>query len=324
MPPMSSAEREQRWAVLVAHRDELLRLARSRTTSLDDAEDCVQEALTRAVQFEGLDLDRAGAFLATTTIRLTTDLHRSRQRQARLALKVEGLGVATHDFADDIADSALARWLHQQTAELSEQEQAVLSARVDGGSSRDAAAALGISLRAAESSLTRARTKLQSAWTKVAVVVGALWITARRHAAISVPLTTVAAVVALGPVLLLPSVSPAPSQAAPALVAPRVVAPAAAALHAAPRTAVAPAAPAATAVRRARPPAAPVAQPPRPPRAGGGGCREGCAGATLTDGAATLRVGPTEVVVAASDGLQAKVALAPHLPDLALRIDLFE
>lgn len=320
MPPISSAEREQRWAVLAAHRGELLRLARSRTTSLDDAEDCVQEALTRAVQFEGLDLDRAGAFLATTTIRLTTDLHRSRQRQARLALRVEGLGTLAHDFADDVADSALARWLHQQTAELSEQEQAVLSARVDGSSSRDAAAALGISLRAAESSLTRARTKLQSAWAKVAVAVGALWLATRRHAALAVPLTTVAAVVALGPVTLLPSVSPAPSQAGPVVVAPQAVRPPAAAL--APAAATADSTPTTTAVRRA--PAAAAVAPAHGRRAGHhGGCRS-CRGPQLDDTSAEVHVGTTDVAVAAADGVRLDVSVAPHLPDLSLRISLFE
>ena len=323
MPPITSDEWAHRWDVLVAHRDELLRLARSRTLSWDDAEDCVQEALTRAVQFEGLDLERAGAFLATTTIRLTTDLHRARQRQARLALRVEGLGAATHDFADDIADSALARWLHQQTAELSEQEQAVLSARVDGGSSRDAAEALGISLRAAESSLTRARTKLQSAWAKVAVVVGALWMTARRHAALSVPLTTVAAVVALGPVVLLPSVTPAPPEAAPAVVAPQLTAPRVTAPQVTRRTARPTAAPTATAVRRTSV-AAPVA-PARPRRHWHHGrCGQECDGPDLTDTAATVKVGSTEVVVAATDGLQVDVALAPHLPDLSLRVAFFK
>jgi RNA polymerase sigma-70 factor (ECF subfamily) len=199
-----AAARAERWDVLLQHRAALLRVARARTTCREDAEDCVQEALARAVEFENLDLDRAGAFLTTTTIRLTADLHRNRTRQRRIAHRVGGQAEVTGDLVEDITDHALARWLHQQTQALSEQEQAVLRARVAGDSSRDAALALGISVRAAESSLTRVRTKLQSAWLRVAVFLGALGLTARRTASVSLPLTAVAATVALGPVQLLP------------------------------------------------------------------------------------------------------------------------
>lgn len=209
--------RAERWQALIGHRDQLLRIARSRTSSLEDAEDCVQEALTRAVEFADLDLDRAGAFLTTTTIRLTTDLHRARTRQARLVDRVGGQGQAgadSSDYAEDIADHSLARWLHDQTGTLTEQERAILSARVAGASSREAAEALGISVRAAESSFTRVRSKLQGAWARVAVLVGALVLGARRHAAVTVPVAAVAVTVALGPVTLLPSTSPvAPGKA---------------------------------------------------------------------------------------------------------------
>lgn len=35
------ADQALRWEALVVHRADLLRIARARTTSLDDAEDCV-------------------------------------------------------------------------------------------------------------------------------------------------------------------------------------------------------------------------------------------------------------------------------------------
>lgn len=231
----------ERWPVLISHRDQLLRIARSRTSSLEDAEDCVQEALARAVEFADLDLERAGAFLTTTTIRLTTDLHRARTRQARLVDRVSGQGQAgadSTDYVEDIADHALARWLQAQTGSLTEQERAILSAKVAGASSREAAEALGISVRAAESSFTRVRSKLQGAWARVALLVGALALGARRHAAVAVPLTAVAVTVVLGPVNLLPSTSPvAPGRAQASTVvatsrpaAPQKVRPAAAAV----------------------------------------------------------------------------------------------
>jgi RNA polymerase sigma factor (sigma-70 family) len=205
--PVAYDERQRRWPVLLTHREQLLRIARARTLSPDDAEDCVQEALTRAAEHPGLDLERAGAFLTTVTIRLTTDLYRAQSRQARLMARVEGLGTLTHDHVEDIADRSLARWLAEQATGLTGQEQAVLQARVTGDSSREAALALGISIRAAESSLTRVRAKLQTAWARVAVVVVALVATVRRHAVLTVPLTAVAASATLGPILLLPGSS---------------------------------------------------------------------------------------------------------------------
>ena len=219
-PEVGADERERRWAVLLTHRADLLRVARHRTTTLEDAEDCVQEALARAVVHPDLDLDRAGAFLTTTTLRLTADVHRSRVRQLRLAEKVGYRTEVRPDLADDVVDHALARWLQAQSEQLSEQEQAVLRARVEGTSSRDTAAALGITVRAAESSLTRVRVKLQSAWARVAVVVGALTLTARRHATVALPMTAVAASVALGPVHLLPLTTPAPPPLSSPVTAP--------------------------------------------------------------------------------------------------------
>jgi RNA polymerase sigma factor (sigma-70 family) len=202
--PVDDRERQRRWPVLLSHREQLLRIARARTASYDDAEDCVQEALTRAAVHPGLDLDRAGAFLTTTTIRLTVDLHRERSRQARLQARVESQASVSADHADDVTDRGLARWLAGQAQALTDQEQAVLHARLAGDSSRDAASTLGISVRAAESSLTRVRLKLQTAWAKVAAVLAGAGLALRRHAAVSLPLTAVAAAASVGPMILLP------------------------------------------------------------------------------------------------------------------------
>lgn len=258
--PLSDADRHSRWAALVVHREQLLRVARRRTDSLEDAEDCVQEALARAVEHPGLDLTRAGAFLTTTTIRLTADLHRARQRQALLQARIQGQRVPSADHVEDLADRSLAHWLAQQATELSGQERAVLRSRVAGETSREAAETLGISVRAAESSFTRVRTKLQTAWTRVAVVVGALWLATRRHAQVAVPIAAVAVSVSLTPVLL-PSTSPvAPlhGQSRPVQAAAPAPTAAVVAVHAAP------AAPATTAARAVPAPAAPSPAAPSP------------------------------------------------------------
>lgn len=125
------------------------------------------------------------------------------------------------------------------------------------------------------------RAKLQSAWLTVAVFLGALGLTARRTASVSLPLTAVAATVALGPVQLLPHTDgPAPSRPRTAPSVRAAEAPARAAAPA--RVAVAaPAAAASTrpvAVPARRTPGAAPAGPtaPAPSRRPDGGHHEEC------------------------------------------------
>jgi len=56
--------RSDRWDAALAHRERLLRIARARTLTPEDAEDIVQEAMLRCVEFEATRKDSLEAALA--------------------------------------------------------------------------------------------------------------------------------------------------------------------------------------------------------------------------------------------------------------------
>lgn len=70
----------ERWALLVPHRDRLIRIARGKLSDGHEAEDCVHDSLIRALGFAGLESERVGAFLTTVVVRLCADRHRARAR----------------------------------------------------------------------------------------------------------------------------------------------------------------------------------------------------------------------------------------------------
>ena len=166
MPQASSGEPDSgppnsqlRWSLLVPHRERLVRIARRRLPSLADAEDCVHEALVRAAAFPTLDATRTGAFLTSTVLRLCVDHHRSRQRGERAMQRCVGAAVAASP-EESICDEAEATWLLGMLVTLRGRERQVLAARAAGRSTRQAAADLSISVKAAEGAFTRGRARL--------------------------------------------------------------------------------------------------------------------------------------------------------------------
>src|SRR5688572_2688906 len=75
----------ERWALLVPHRDRLIRIARGKLADRHEAEDCVHDSLIRALGFADLESERVGAFLTTVVVRLCADRHRARARARRTA-----------------------------------------------------------------------------------------------------------------------------------------------------------------------------------------------------------------------------------------------
>jgi RNA polymerase sigma-70 factor (ECF subfamily) len=150
----------RRWLLAAGHRDRLVRLAASRLGSRADAEDCVQEALIRAVTHPGLDESRMGAILTAIALRLCVDLQRAAARQRRLAARTAAREVpagAADDLAGGVCERAAGRWLLGRVAALGPRERQVMLARAAGLTTREAAGALGISRKSAESAFTRAR-----------------------------------------------------------------------------------------------------------------------------------------------------------------------
>ena len=82
--PAETQAAHDRWERMWSHREQLLRVARRRSMSLEDAEDAVHEAMLRAAERPDLDEERLGAWLTTVTMRLCVDRHRQVNREAEV------------------------------------------------------------------------------------------------------------------------------------------------------------------------------------------------------------------------------------------------
>jgi RNA polymerase sigma factor (sigma-70 family) len=154
-------ERERRWAAVTAHRERLLRLSRARCANRQDAEDCVQEAMLRCVEFENLDEERLGAFLTTVTLRLCADLHRGRTRGDRLSRRLAAYSSVEPGPEDAVCDRAESIWLSRHVDTLPVRQREIVHARAAGQSCGAVAEQLRMSYAAIESALSRARRTLR-------------------------------------------------------------------------------------------------------------------------------------------------------------------
>ena len=203
--------RPELWAALLAERDRAERVARARCRSHQDAEDCVQEAMARVAAMPNVDLARIGPLISTVVAHLAVDTHRRAARQQRAEPRLGVLVRHEPSPEEQVCDVHEARWLQKSAASLPSQDRAVLEARAAGHSAREAADLLELSYKAAESSFTRARAKMQAIWRSTAAAIGILWAahTRRPRAAVTAGALATAAVM-----LLMPWVS-VPGDAAP-------------------------------------------------------------------------------------------------------------
>lgn len=147
------------WAMSEEHRERLMRIARRRTFSREDAEDIVQEAMLRVATFTDLDPERLGQLLTSVTVRLCADLARHREVAGR---KMPEMLPVPGDPLTDMLDEAEARWL--ASVPLTKVERTLFLARVHGLYPSEVAASLGLSVASAKSALVRARRKILAAW----------------------------------------------------------------------------------------------------------------------------------------------------------------
>jgi RNA polymerase sigma factor (sigma-70 family) len=173
-----------RWALLAVHRDYLLRIARGRTRSEQDAEDCVQEALLRCAQFADLDEERVVALLTSVTARLCVDLHRSRAARDRAMQRLTAEPAAAPSHEDAVCDRAEAAWVAGLVGALPRRQQQVVAARAAAGSGVEAAQRLGLSYKSVEAALGRARQTVRHAWKGVLVWLGSTRL--RRNTAVAI------------------------------------------------------------------------------------------------------------------------------------------
>lgn len=205
---------EAGWPAIVAHRERLLRIARRRCPTLQDAEDVVHEAMVRCATFADLDDQRMGQFLTSVTMRLCADVYRHADRSLRAFGRVatDDLEPGPEDAACQAADAAL---LAELLSTLPDRQRAVLVDRAYGLSMQQICTRRGLTYKAAESALARARgtmrTALASGFAVVTASAAALRaLRALRVRRVAVAALPVASLVAAGAVLRLPLTDPAP------------------------------------------------------------------------------------------------------------------
>jgi RNA polymerase sigma factor (sigma-70 family) len=194
----TAPSRSDLWSALLAERGRAQRVARARCSSPQDAEDCVQEALARVVAMPDVDLRRVGPLLSVIVANLAADTHRSRGRALKAEPRLVAAGLAQPSPEEEVCDALEARWLWDMRTELPDQDRAVLELRAHGHTAGQAAEALGVTYKAAESAYTRARTRMRAIWRAAAALFGILWgRPVRESAPVAVPVAASVAVALL-------------------------------------------------------------------------------------------------------------------------------
>jgi len=202
-----------------------VRHCRSAGATAEDAEDSAQDALVSLFESPEAPVRRPGAWIVTVSHRRWVD-HLRRDRREHTVLRREyamsGGGV---DPAELVVDREQARWLVASLKKLPETTQEICLAVGRGASREEVAKDFGISPRAVESHLTRARRMLRRLRTIVVIPVVAVvdrlarrWPGVPDMAAVVVPVAVGVAVTLYPPPVHLPP--PEPVAAAPEIVKP--------------------------------------------------------------------------------------------------------
>lgn len=169
----------------------------------DDAEDCAHDALLVALDRpELLHGARSEAgWITVVARRRAIDQIRRKARTGALSHSFSDPDQRLEpDFADDVASRLAAQVLAEDIADLPAATQAVLRQLAAGGTTADAASALGITKRSADSHLQRARRRLRGRWmSALAALTGAFALARRpaRGAAVALAATPVALLLAV-------------------------------------------------------------------------------------------------------------------------------
>ncbi|MFP1625035.1 sigma-70 family RNA polymerase sigma factor [Streptomyces sp. 5K101] len=167
----------ERWQRAWSHREHLLRVARRRSVSMEDAEDAVHEAMLRAAEQPHLDDERLGAWLTTVTMRLCIDRHRQVSREAEVRTSPTLHPPRPVPVDEAVCDRAEARWLAVRSNELPARQAEALWLKSEDLDVGQVAVKMGLSYRTVESLLARARRTLRNS---LAATLGvALWLCGR-------------------------------------------------------------------------------------------------------------------------------------------------
>ncbi|WP_260327003.1 RNA polymerase sigma factor [Streptomyces sp. TLI_185] len=145
-----------------SHREQLLRVARRRSMSQEDAEDAVHEAMLRAAERPDLDDERLGAWLTTVTMRLCVDRYRQVNREAEVRTSPTLIAPGPVPVEEAVCDRAEAKWLAVRHGELPARQAEALRLKSEDLDVSQVAVRMGLSYRTVESLLARARRTLRA------------------------------------------------------------------------------------------------------------------------------------------------------------------
>ncbi|MDU8997805.1 sigma-70 family RNA polymerase sigma factor [Streptomyces mirabilis] len=151
-----------RWQRMWSHREQLLKVARRRSMSPEDAEDAVHEAMLRAAERPDLDDERLGGWLTTVTMRLCVDRYRQVNREAEVHRSPTLAAPGPVPVEEAVCDRAEAKWLAVRSGELPGRQAEALRLKSEGLDVGQVAVRMGLSYRTVESLLARARRTLRN------------------------------------------------------------------------------------------------------------------------------------------------------------------
>jgi RNA polymerase sigma factor (sigma-70 family) len=207
-----------RWQRMWGHREQLLKVARRRSMSPEDAEDAVHEAMLRAAERPDLDDERLGAWLTTVTMRLCVDRYRQVNREAEVRSSPTLIAPGPVPVEEAVCDRAEAKWLAVRSGELPARQAEAIWLKSEDLDVGQVALKMGLSYRTVESLLARARRTLRDS---LAGTLGfALFLCGRGRPragghAQAVAVTSAAATLAVAGLLALPYTQDSDGQGAP-------------------------------------------------------------------------------------------------------------
>ncbi|MER6067906.1 sigma-70 family RNA polymerase sigma factor [Streptomyces sp. NPDC001817] len=160
--PADAVAADERWRRMWSHREQLLKVARRRSMSQEDAEDAVHEAMLRAAERPDLDDERLGAWLTTVTMRLCVDRYRQVNREAEVGRRPTLVAPGPVPVEEAVCDRAEARWLAVRSGELPARQAEALRLKSEDLDVSQVAVRMGLSYRTVESLLARARRTLRA------------------------------------------------------------------------------------------------------------------------------------------------------------------
>ncbi|MFF4016436.1 sigma-70 family RNA polymerase sigma factor [Streptomyces sp. NPDC001843] len=160
--PAETPAADERWQRMWSHREHLLKVARRRSMSQEDAEDAVHEAMLRAAERPDLDDERLAAWLTTVTMRLCVDRYRQVNREAEVRTSPTLITPGPVPVEEAVCDRAEARWLAVRSGELPARQAEALWLKSEDLDVGQVAVKMGLSYRTVESLLARARRTLRN------------------------------------------------------------------------------------------------------------------------------------------------------------------